>query len=273
MSAVKALAFTKSSVYCLHGAVLRKLLCLLWGIRDGRSCDESKLSFRPSGSGQGDKHTGDTGTNDVPDKVTLSPCRLCQTLFPDDLMSEHLKTVHRTTLKTSTYRVAPCTCEICQKKFNSKDGLLRHTNRVHIRSVVATCPTCGKTFTDLANYRQHKLIHTGDRLYVCQVCGQSFVQSQALKSHFSVHAMPQYFCSICRQGFRQRENMKRHMQTHLGTKKHQCETCGKSFLRKDHLKQHSWIHKDEWPYPCQICPQQFNDSTGLKNHMKSKHWM
>ena len=59
--------------------------------------------------------------------------------------------------------------------------------QTHRNVKLYTCDVCSKSFTDVSNYKRHKLIHTGERHYKCDVCEKMFIHSHHLTVHKRTH--------------------------------------------------------------------------------------
>ena len=75
------------------------------------------------------------------------------------------------------------TCKICDKQWDKATGVVKHVNRVHRRCIEATCEFCGKEFNNIANYRIHRMTHTGEYSHYCEYCGKGVRKLQKLREH------------------------------------------------------------------------------------------
>jgi len=79
-------------------------------------------------------------------------------------------------------------CDQCDKTFTEQAKLKRH-HLVHTGERRFECPfeNCGRRFSLAFNLTTHMRIHTGDKPFKCDTCGKSFAQSANLKQHKKTH--------------------------------------------------------------------------------------
>ncbi|KAL3283247.1 hypothetical protein HHI36_006395 [Cryptolaemus montrouzieri] len=133
------------------------------------------------------------------------------------------------------------------------------------------CEDCGKSFSQLRNYKYHRSVHEGTKEFAakCQECGKIFNDRGYLSSHMKIHRdKKEYACSHCPKRFNQRVAYNMHLRIHTGIKPHECQTCGKSFSRKMLLKQHQRVHTGERPYSCPECGKTFADRSNMSLHAR-----
>ncbi|XP_028162480.1 zinc finger protein 583-like [Ostrinia furnacalis] len=161
-------------------------------------------------------------------------------------------------------------CNLCSQVFTTSESLEVHTKR---HTVVArySCAECGKTFSQLRNFKYHMSVHRGTREFAatCTVCGKYFNDRGYLSSHMKIHRnRKEYKCSQCPKSFNQRVAYNMHVRIHTGVKPHVCEECGKAFSRKMLLKQHQRTHSGERPYACPHCDKRFADRSNMTLHLR-----
>lgn len=134
------------------------------------------------------------------------------------------------------------------------------------------CEVCRKPFRSPSSYKQHILIHTGERPYQCPTCPRSFKQKSDLKKHERIHTGEKpYQCEICNKAFAQNNNLHSHRRIHTGEKPYQCDLCERSFIEKTKLVNHRRCHSSERPFLCTGCNRTFAERRQLRRHMERSH--
>ncbi|KAK9877395.1 hypothetical protein WA026_017791 [Henosepilachna vigintioctopunctata] len=72
-------------------------------------------------------------------------------------------------------------CEICHKKYASKDVFRKHM-QLHSKNKFI-CDLCNKWFSTVEALCEHEKLHSGHRPYPCFLCTNNFAELQHLKSH------------------------------------------------------------------------------------------
>ena len=129
------------------------------------------------------------------------------------------------------------------------------------------CTVCNKRFTQKGYLKDHKLLHTGEKLYSCTQCEKRYANYRYLRSHMNVHS-DAYMCMECGKRFRDNQKLMAHWKCHTGEKPFECGVCGKQFARAAHLDKHGRIHRGEKPYKCLLCEKAFSESGSLKKHIR-----
>ncbi|KAG7299506.1 hypothetical protein JYU34_016468 [Plutella xylostella] len=161
-------------------------------------------------------------------------------------------------------------CEVCKQVFPDPATLSQHA-KTHSAPARFTCTECGKTFSQLRNYKYHMSVHRGTKEFAatCTVCGKYFNDRGYLSSHMKIHRnRKEYKCQLCPKSFNQRVAYNMHVRIHTGVKPHVCEQCGKAFSRKMLLKQHARTHSGERPYACTHCDKRFADRSNMTLHLR-----
>lgn len=169
-------------------------------------------------------------------------------------------------------------CDICEKKFASRDERNEHIDE-HFK--VYTCPSCEQTFIGNRQFEHHRLSNKcvakkriECTLYECFLCHKSnFFTTRSLRVHYNQQhkQKPQkstaHICEYCNKSFSNVYILKTHIsQIHLQEVKFVCGDCGKTFNRNSNLKWHQLIHQNELPCLCKICGKSFRTLSGLNLH-------
>uniref|UniRef100_A0A4W5QTS7 C2H2-type domain-containing protein n=1 Tax=Hucho hucho TaxID=62062 RepID=A0A4W5QTS7_9TELE len=186
-------------------------------------------------------------------------------------------------------------CPHCTLGFTIERFFHGHLKRAHpeeyitllkFRKIIATqatCPQCGKSFSNKYVMKTHQKCHTGP--YHCADCGNNYVFADSLKKHrcgkglrrqthlTSYEMIPTverpYTCVQCGKGYRFQTQLTSHEKSHTGERPYKCSQCGKEYRRPAHLKRHQMTHTEERPYDCLRCKKSFYRPETLKAHQKT----
>ncbi|XP_073842935.1 uncharacterized protein [Musca autumnalis] len=138
---------------------------------------------------------GDTHANvsDNKERPVISSSRVAKT--PTEHKCEHKEKNHLLRHMINKHRSsedAVYICEICTRRFATKQGLETHSTRVHrgtdsteIRSKY-NCKLCDSSFTEKRSLRRHMRRNhplSIDTKYMCQICNERFVTPHGLDLH------------------------------------------------------------------------------------------
>jgi len=160
-------------------------------------------------------------------------------------------------------------CEICHKKYTTKQALNYHVKNQHGTRKKEVCDYCA---VEVFNVKHHiKMKHSGpvEKSVPCQVetCDRLFRTKQEATIHYNAaHLNKKEMCPLCGGWFK---NLYTHIhQIHQSEKKHVCEQCGKAFGKKNDLQ----VHKDRVHLGKRyVCPECGKSISKLREHMKTVH--
>ncbi|XP_062546856.1 zinc finger protein 14-like isoform X2 [Armigeres subalbatus] len=109
-------------------------------------------------------------------------CEICARRFPTkQTLVKHVETAHEGKVAEKTKP-----CPYCGRKFSSNQKLQCHVD-THENNRRHKCKFCDKAFVQIANLRAHERIHTGEKPFVCRACPSAFITSSGRKKHERSH--------------------------------------------------------------------------------------
>ncbi|XP_041824877.1 endothelial zinc finger protein induced by tumor necrosis factor alpha-like isoform X2 [Melanotaenia boesemani] len=190
----------------------------------------------------------------------------------------------------------PFACHLCEMRFNRRDNLQHHLNRLHPNGVTKLekqrtaaswlCAVCGKTFSCRSRLKTHEVIHSGVKPHRCDLCPKAYMRVNDLEHHKKVVHVdgatePQrpssLLCDLCGKEFKCRSQLAIHFQTHTGERPHLCDLCGRKFARQYQLRRHKIVvHTNQAngegnlspdaPFTCGVCGKRLKSEAQLAAH-------
>ncbi|XP_033210509.1 zinc finger protein 585A-like isoform X2 [Belonocnema kinseyi] len=192
-------------------------------------------------------------------------CENCNRIFTNLRLFRIHKRIHYPQTKSWS-------CEICGKRYSSRNLLEEHTN-THTGNRPYMCK-CGKDFASKYTYKAHVKTHEyRPRPFECSHCSKSFLSQQNLSQHERTHnGVKEYVCDQCGKAFGSPHNLEVHSIVHTGHKPYRCSECGKAFARKAEIRDHERTHTGEKPYQCEHCGSTFSQRSNLQSHKRATHY-
>ncbi|KAK0086851.1 hypothetical protein PV325_002413 [Microctonus aethiopoides] len=193
-------------------------------------------------------------------------CEVCNRIFSNLRLFRIHKRIHYPQIKSWP-------CEICGKRYSSKNLLDEHVNTHNgVRPYI--CQTCGKDFASKYTYKAHAKTHeVRPRPFECLQCNKTFLSQQNLNQHERTHlGVKEYVCHQCGKAFGSPHNLEVHNIVHTGYKPYKCRMCGKAFARKAEIRDHERTHTGEKPYQCELCGATFSQRSNLQSHKRATHY-
>jgi len=107
-------------------------------------------------------------------------CRICNKQFKKLFnLKQHLRT-------HSNER--PLKCDQCEKRFNDRSSMNKHSRTVHADFRPHLCKICGKRFSSTSHLLEHQATHTNIKKFECHLCDKKFAFRSSLNKHLTVHS-------------------------------------------------------------------------------------
>ncbi|RXG62243.1 Zinc finger protein Xfin [Armadillidium vulgare] len=189
-------------------------------------------------------------------------------------------------------------CIYCDYKSNKISYLKKHMMFRHTQEKPFSCDVCHKKFGSKQNLQVHTRIHTGEKPFKCSICFKEFNHISNLKIqeprtypsfegevetspdrpdeyggpivlNDPVQSSRLYQCPHCEYKSNVLINVKQHIKfKHTGERPFACLICFKRFTTKQNLQVHTRIHTGEKPYRCSVCLKDFNHKSNYDKHKK-----
>ena len=217
-------------------------------------------------------------------------CKYCLTYFSrPEKCRDHIKTFHEN--KDTQYE-----CNICERKYKTKEGLDSHMSNKHSSNSAATfkCSTCDKSYlnkSDLIRHcksenHQYPEGNSNNKAYLdskCKICNKHVGRMKIHMKIYHSEKSNEYSCDNCDYKTKRKDNLLRHeRQVHgLFNKrfdcidktfknkkvKYKCPDCGKVFETKNGVIYHLNLRNCQ-ELECTICGKCFKLKQHLIRHMK-----
>lgn len=159
----------------------------------------------------------------------------------------------------------PTDCQLCDKKLNSYQHLIKHLKFAHNEDKPHFCRHCDAKFEATADLDQHIYTEHSDKSLGMQKIqpDMSLVKEEAEEYHYS--------CTECNAIFETVDAWTDHQVAEHNQVAHHCDQCEKKFLRPSELAEHKNTHLRVKFYPCSICANSYSTPQKLSDHVQQAH--
>ncbi|KAI0214985.1 hypothetical protein LSAT2_032996, partial [Lamellibrachia satsuma] len=196
-------------------------------------------------------------------------------------------------------------CPYCGKTTTGLEAMYSHKVTDHKIEAVFCCvqSPCGKTFNDVASYREHSRVHSQlaficlvcnshfddfcdilahksaahRRLYDtqrrnrCNMCSRTFFEKKTAETATDPGAQPDDYCAECSKILAGTDDVSTH-EPGTDPKTFLCDQCGNTCGSRLRLKQHMRVvHRATREHRCTQCGTSFNKGEHLRRHLITKH--
>jgi len=159
-------------------------------------------------------------------------------------------------------------CTICNKKFPTKQHLLRHIRYIHENPGSFKCDVCKVGFNTKENLNAHQKVHMKNRPkpFKCDKCDYATDFKGSLKGHLKAHDKKIERCDKCNRIL---------IKNRIHDCRLDCKYCGLKFNQRktvaEHIKKFHAHESEKVFYECDICGFKSNHKKCLMTHMKAKY--
>lgn len=171
-------------------------------------------------------------------------CSICYQWFSDKKRLKLHESNHE------SYQSGEFHCSHCEERF-ADGGALREHLKTHKEHRVC----CGKVFTTLKGYREHKeAVHAAITEWLeCDKCSKEFRTQRAFRDHRCSSSSQEYNCSSCDYVGNSKKNLELHQRTHSQEKRFKCNLCEYHATRHSQLWRHKKLHDAQKLQKCPYC--------------------
>nr|XP_029535085.1 uncharacterized protein LOC115140827 [Oncorhynchus nerka]XP_029535086.1 uncharacterized protein LOC115140827 [Oncorhynchus nerka] len=157
-------------------------------------------------------------------------------------------------------------CRVCQKGFDSEQGLKDHLAKSHFEKEFYECDACKRIFTCLTKCEEHLEEHKRELAdHVCLQCCRRFRLRRSLRRHKERGCVRSYRCTDCPMNFSRKNALLKHSFSHLGLLPYTCIQCRAHFrlarLYRKHECEPERLH-------CVACLGVFQSHNDFQRHKR-----
>ncbi|CAH0549213.1 unnamed protein product [Brassicogethes aeneus] len=177
-------------------------------------------------------------------------------------------------------------CDICARKYQSKEGLRRHKKFFHKKDeqVLFKCGQCDYKTADRCHLKRHSNnIHEKKNYLKCNFCEYTtpllvYLNEHKLRKHKGENEVEItskiYRCIKCEYSTVRKSHYENHVKVCLKLKNvewYKCHICQYKTIRKFDLRTHLKKHDEIKKLKCLFCNYKCNIKQHLDNHILTKH--
>ncbi|XP_055941091.1 gastrula zinc finger protein XlCGF7.1-like isoform X1 [Argiope bruennichi] len=186
-------------------------------------------------------------------------CEMCNKKFAEELLFKNHMEFHKVSVGLQAF-----VCNLCKAKFSNNSELKDHL-RIHSEKVEFVCNVCNINCDSLYTLEIHsKLFNHPVGFHVCNHCGKSFSDLPSFLNHKKSH---EFFCNFCHREFSEEKFLITHIKVH--EKENVCDICKLRLPSSKDLEIHLKNHPPS--FECPICKVKYRHVTSLDRHMLRKH--
>ncbi|XP_018494443.1 zinc finger protein 573-like [Galendromus occidentalis] len=209
-------------------------------------------------------------------KHTARTCSVCEKLFETvDGLEQHMVDVH-----PKINMLGKNVCNSCFHVFCTATALATHSEECTVSSGI--CIHCGESCGSLENVLKHiETKHEEIEIYECALCAHRTIDSTVHLNHQLIHmALPAtvgkstYQCNLCQKWTTSAGSLRTHLNNHNKLKPYRCEFCEFTTSSSGNLRAHRAVRHLHTTdsVKCQICNRKYRTASQMKKHLRMTHY-
>lgn len=139
------------------------------------------------------------------DEKTLFKCQNCAQFYSMELLKQIHMQQH---IEVESEDSKPYGCNVCKKRFSTRLSLRNH-KEIHTEEKLFLCFECGKSFKTSSSLHTHRICHN-EKTIQCPDCPMTFNRIAGFRKHRDVHMNLKYKCNLCHAELRSKDALERH---------------------------------------------------------------
>lgn len=139
------------------------------------------------------------------DEKTLFKCQKCAQFYSMELLKQIHMQQH---IEIESEDSKPYGCSVCKKRFSTRLSLRNH-KEIHSEEKLFLCFECGKSFKTSSSLHTHRICHN-EKTIQCPDCPMTFNRIAGFRKHRDVHMNLKYKCNLCHAELRSKDALERH---------------------------------------------------------------
>lgn len=162
-------------------------------------------------------------------------------------------------------------CDGCNYECKNKSNLEKHKQKVH-QGITFPCEDCSYVGSTNNKLREHiRVKHEGYK-YICDQCNHWTTDASSLKHHKnSKHDTRTFPCTKCKYIGNTLKDLRKHTKIMHEPKKFLCDQCDYAAAEMQTLTEHKMVNHEGFRLQCEFCDYSTKARSSLRDHRNVEH--